>query len=180
MAKQTTIADSITLKGVGIHTGVEVTMTFKPAAANHGYAFQRTDLEGSPIIEALAHNVADTKRGTSLQKNGVTIQTCEHVLAAFVGSEVDNVLIELNASETPIMDGSSKFFVEAIEKVGIKTLDAERAEYIVKENITYTDEESGSEITLLPADDYEVTTMVDFGTKVLWNPKRNSKEAESV
>ncbi|MED5363258.1 MAG: bifunctional UDP-3-O-[3-hydroxymyristoyl] N-acetylglucosamine deacetylase/3-hydroxyacyl-ACP dehydratase, partial [Bacteroidota bacterium] len=167
MANQTTIADPITLKGVGIHTGVEVTMTFKPAVANHGYAFQRTDLEGSPIIEALANNVADTKRGTSLQKNGVTIHTCEHVLAAFVGSEVDNVLIELNASETPIMDGSSKFFVEAIEKVGIKTLDAERDEYIVKENITYTDEESGSEITLLPAEDYEVTTMVDFGTKVL-------------
>ena len=85
MAKQTTIAVPVTLKGVGIHTGVEVTMTFKPAVANHGYAFQRTDLEGSPIIEALANNVADTKRGTSLQKNGVTIHTCEHVLAAFVG-----------------------------------------------------------------------------------------------
>ena len=111
MAKQTTIANAITLKGVGIHTGEEVTMTFKPAPANHGYAFQRIDLEGSPIIEALAQHVADTKRGTSLQKNGVTIQTSEHVLAALVGCEVDNVLIELNASEPPIMDGSSKFFV---------------------------------------------------------------------
>ena len=126
MAKQTTIASSVTLKGVGIHTGEEVTMTFKPASANHGYAFQRIDLEGNPIIEALAQHVADTKRGTSLQKNGVTIQTSEHVLAALVGCEVDNVLIELNASEPPIMDGSSKFFVEAIDKVGIQELDAER------------------------------------------------------
>ena len=167
MAKQTTISKPITLKGVGIHTGVEVTMTFKPAGANHGYAFQRIDLEGSPVIQALAHNVGDTKRGTTLQNNGVKIQTCEHVLAAFVGCEVDNVLIELDASETPIMDGSSKFFVEAIEKVGIKTLDAKRDEYVVKENISFVDDESGSEITLLPAADYEVTTMVDFGTKVL-------------
>ena len=167
MAKQTTITSEITLKGVGIHTGEEVTMTFKPAPANHGYAFQRIDLEGNPIIEAHAQYVADTQRGTSLQKNGVTIQTSEHVLAALVGCEVDNVLIELNASEPPIMDGSSKFFVEAIEKVGLEELDAEREEYIVKENITYTCDESGSEITLLPADGYEVTTMVDFGTKVL-------------
>ena len=175
MAKQTTIANAITLKGVGIHTGEEVTMTFKPAPANHGYAFQRIDLEGSPIIEALAHHVADTKRGTRLQKNGVTIQTSEHVLAALVGCEVDNVLIELNASEPPIMDGSSKFFVEAIDKVGVKALDAEREEYIVKENITYTDDKTGSEITLLPADNYEVTTMVDFGTKVLGTQNANLK-----
>ena len=167
MAKQTTITNEITLKGVGIHTGEEVTMTFRPAPANHGYAFQRIDLEGHPIIEAHAQYVADTQRGTSLQKNGVTIQTSEHVLAALVGCEVDNVLIELNASEPPIMDGSSKFFVEAIEKVGLDELDAEREEYVVKENITYTCDESGSEITLLPADGYEVTTMVDFGTKVL-------------
>lgn len=167
MANQTTISTPITLKGVGIHTGEEVTMTFKPAQANHGYAFCRVDLEGHPVIEAHVQYVLDTQRGTSLQKNGVKIQTCEHVLAALVGLEIDNVLIELNASEPPIMDGSSKFFVEALEKAGITTLDLPREEYIVKENITYYDEESGSEITLLPCDNYQVTTMVDFGTKVL-------------
>ena len=106
----------------------------------------------------------------------MTIQTSEHVLAALVGCEVDNVLIELNASEPPIMDGSSKFFVEAIDKVGVKVLDAEREEYVVKENITYTCDESGSEITLLPADNYEVTTMVDFGTKVLGTQNANLKK----
>ena len=176
MANQTTISSPITLKGVGIHTGEEVTMTFKPAAANHGYAFCRIDLEGHPIIEAQAQHVLDTQRGTLLQKNGVKIQTCEHVLAALVGLEIDNVLIELNASEPPIMDGSSKFFVEALEKAGIDTLDVERDEYIVKENITYYDEESGSEITVLPCDKYQVTTMVDFGTKVLGTQNASLKK----
>lgn len=176
MANQTTISSPIILKGVGIHTGEEVTMTFKPAPANHGYAFCRIDLEGHPIIEAEAQHVLDTQRGTLLQKNGVKIQTCEHVLAALVGLEIDNVLIELNASEPPIMDGSSKFFVEALEKVGIDTLDVERDEYIVKENITYYDEESGSEITVLPCDNYQVTTMVDFGTKVLGTQNASLKK----
>jgi UDP-3-O-[3-hydroxymyristoyl] N-acetylglucosamine deacetylase/3-hydroxyacyl-[acyl-carrier-protein] dehydratase len=176
MANQTTISSPITLKGVGIHTGEEVTMTFKPAPANHGYAFCRIDLEGHPIIEAEAQHVLDTQRGTLLQKNGVKIQTCEHVLAALVGLEIDNVLIELNASEPPIMDGSSKFFVEALEKAGIDTLDVERDEYIVKENITYYDEESGSEITVLPCDNYQVTTMVDFGTKVLGTQNASLKK----
>jgi len=176
MANQTTISSPITLKGVGIHTGEEVTMTFKPAPANHGYAFCRIDLEGHPIIEAQAQYVLDTQRGTLLQKNGVKIQTCEHVLAALVGLEIDNVLIELNASEPPIMDGSSKFFVEALEKAGIDTLDVERDEYIVKENITYYDEESGSEITVLPCDNYQVTTMVDFGTKVLGTQNASLKK----
>lgn len=176
MANQTTIANSITLKGVGIHTGEEVTMTFKPAPANHGYAFQRIDLEGSPIIEALVQHVVDTKRGTTLQKNGVTIHTGEHVLAALVGCEIDNVIIELNSSEPPIMDGSSKFFVEALEKAGVKELEANREEYVVNENISYTDEETGSEITLLPADNYQVTTMVDFGTKVLGTQNATLKD----
>jgi UDP-3-O-[3-hydroxymyristoyl] N-acetylglucosamine deacetylase/3-hydroxyacyl-[acyl-carrier-protein] dehydratase len=176
MANQTTISSPITLKGVGIHTGEEVTMTFKPAPANHGYAFCRIDLEGHPIIEAQAQHVLDTQRGTLLQKNGVKIQTCEHVLAALVGLEIDNVLIELNASEPPIMDGSSKFFVEALEKAGIDTLEATRDEYVVKENITYYDEESGSEITVLPCDNYQVTTMVDFGTKVLGTQNASLKK----
>ena len=167
MVKQKTIQNEISLTGVGLHTGAEVTMTFKPAPVNNGFTFVRVDLEGSPVIEADANYVVNTQRGTNLEKLGVKIQTSEHVLAAFVGCDVDNVIIELNASEPPIMDGSSKFFVEAIEKAGIVEQDAERNYYVVKEVISFTDETTGSEIILMPADDYQVTTMVDFGTKVL-------------
>ncbi|GGC88904.1 3-hydroxyacyl-[acyl-carrier-protein] dehydratase FabZ [Flavobacterium lutivivi] len=167
MVKQKTIKNEITLKGVGLHTGQEVTMTFKPAPVNNGFTFVRVDLEGSPIIEADANYVVNTQRGTNLEKLGVKIQTSEHVLAAFVGCDIDNVIIELNASEPPIMDGSSKFFVEAIEKAEIVEQSAERVYYVVKEVISYTDEATGSEIILMPADDYQVTAMVDFGTKVL-------------
>ena len=167
MSKQTTISKPISLSGVGIHTGKKVDLVFKPAPENHGYVFCRVDLEGKPRVEADANLVVNTQRGTNLQKNGVSIQTSEHVLAALVGLEIDNVLIELNAPEPPIMDGSSKFFVEALQDAGIVKQDAARYEYIVKENITYIDEETGSEITLIPAENYQVTTMVDFGTKIL-------------
>lgn len=167
MVKQTTIQNEISLTGVGLHTGKDVTMTFKPAPANNGYTFVRVDLEGRPVIEADANYVVNTQRGTNLEKLGVKIQTSEHVLAAFVGCDVDNVIIELDASEPPIMDGSSKFFVEAIEKVGVVEQEAERKYYTVKEVIFYKDEATGSEIIVLPADEYQVTTMVDFGTKVL-------------
>ena len=167
MTKQRTIAKEVTLTGVGLHTGENVTMKFVPATENHGFAFKRVDLEGEPIIEADANYVVNTQRGTNLEKRGVKIQTSEHVLAALVGMEIDNVLIELDAPEPPIMDGSSKFFVEAIEKAGIVEQKADREEYVVKEVITYKDEASGSDITLIPSENYEITTMVDFGTKVL-------------
>jgi len=167
MVKQKTIKNEISLTGVGLHTGKEVKMTFKPAPINNGFTFVRVDLEGQPIIEADANYVVNTQRGTNLEKKGVKIQTSEHVLAAFIGCDIDNVIIELNASEPPIMDGSSKFFVEAIEKAGIEEQDAERKVYVVKEVISYTDEATGSEILVMPSDDYQVTTMVDFGTKVL-------------
>jgi UDP-3-O-[3-hydroxymyristoyl] N-acetylglucosamine deacetylase/3-hydroxyacyl-[acyl-carrier-protein] dehydratase len=167
MVKQTTIASEVSLTGVGLHTGQEVTMTFKPAPINNGFTFVRVDLEGMPIIEADANYVVNTQRGTNLEKRGVMIQTPEHVLAALVGCDLDNVIIELNASELPIMDGSSKFFVEAIEKTGIVEQEAERKIYVVKDVITYTDEATGSEITVIPSDHYCVTAMVDFGTKVL-------------
>lgn len=167
MVKQKTIQNEVSLTGVGLHTGKEVKMTFKPAPINNGYTFVRVDLEGSPIIEADANYVVNTQRGTNLEKLGVKIQTSEHVLAAFVGCDVDNVIIELNESEPPIMDGSSKYFVEAIEKAGIVEQEAERNYYVVKEVISFMDETTGSEILVMPADDYQVTTMVDFGTKVL-------------
>lgn len=166
-AKQKTIQKSVSLKGVGLHTGEEVTMKFVPAGTNHGFAFKRVDLEGEPIIEADVNYVVNTQRGTNLEKNGVKIQTSEHVLAALTGMDIDNVLIELDAPEPPIMDGSSKYFVEALEKAGIEEQDTEREEYVVKDVISYKDEATGSEITVIPSDEYQVTTMVDFGTKVL-------------
>ena len=164
---QNTIANQITLEGVGLHTGKNVVLTFKPAPANTGYVFKRTDLKGQPLVEADVQYVNDTQRGTNLIKNDVKIHTSEHVLSALVGLEIDNCLIELSAPEPPIMDGSSKFFVEAILSAGKIELSELRDEYIVKEVIHYRDEESGSEMTLIPWDNYQVTTMVDFGTKVL-------------
>lgn len=167
MAKQQTIKKEVSLTGVGLHTGNEVTLTFKPAPVNHGYSFVRTDIEGQPVIEADVNYVVNTQRGTNLEKNGVVIQTSEHVLAACVGLELDNIILELNAAEPPIMDGSSKFFVQALEEAGIEEQEAERDEFVVEEVIRYIDEETGSEILVMPADNYQVTTMVDFGTKIL-------------
>ena len=164
---QNTIANQITLEGVGLHTGKNVVLTFKPAPANTGYVFKRTDIKGQPTVEADIQYVNDTQRGTNLIKNDVKIHTSEHVLSALVGLEIDNCLIELSAPEPPIMDGSSKFFVEAILSAGKIELSELRDEYIVKEVIHYRSEESGSEMTLIPWDNYQVRTMVDFGTKVL-------------
>ncbi len=171
--KQKTIQKEISLSGVGIHTGNTVNMTIKPAPVNHGFAFSRVDLEGAPTIEAKAEYVVNTQRGTNLEKNGVQIQTSEHVLAAAVGLDIDNLLIEIDSSEPPIMDGSSKYFVEALEKAGIEEQDADIEEYIVKEIISYKDELTGSEIILMPSDQYQVTAMVDFGTKILGTQNAN-------
>lgn len=164
---QTTIKKEIALKGVGLHTGKEVTLKFAPAAANSGYTFVRNDLEGNPVVEADVQWATDTQRGTNLEKNGVKINTSEHVLSALVGLEIDNCTIYLNAPEPPIMDGSSIHFVKALKEAGIQTLDVAREEYIVTEVINYKDEETGSEITVIPSEHYQVTTMVDFGTKIL-------------
>jgi UDP-3-O-[3-hydroxymyristoyl] N-acetylglucosamine deacetylase/3-hydroxyacyl-[acyl-carrier-protein] dehydratase len=167
MVKQKTIKTEISLTGVGLHTGKEVKMTFKPAPINNGFTFVRVDLEGSPIVEADANYVVNTQRGTNLEKLGVKIQTPEHVLAALTGCDLDNVIIELNASELPIMDGSAKYFVEALEKAGIEEQNAKRNVYVVKEVISFTDEATGSEILIMPSEHYSVTAMVDFGTKIL-------------
>jgi len=175
MVKQKTIKAEISLTGVGLHTGKEVKMTFKPAPVNNGFTFVRIDLEGSPIIEADANYVVNTQRGTNLEKLGVKIQTPEHVLAALVGCDVDNIIIELNASELPIMDGSSKYFVEALETAGFVEQNAKRNVYVVKEVISFTDEASGSEILVMPSDHYCVTAMVDFGTKILGTQNANMK-----
>lgn len=165
--KQTTVAQSVSISGKGLHTGKEVTLTFKPAKSDTGFVFKRVDLDGEPEVPALAKWVNKTKRSTVLECNGVEIQTSEHVLAALTGLDYDNVLIELNATEPPIMDGSARFFIEALERAGVKELDADREVYIVTEPIHYKDAETGSEVIILPSDQYEVQVMVDFGTKIL-------------
>lgn len=165
--KQKTLASEYELNGVGLHTGKQVTMKLKPAPVNTGFVFVRTDLEGSPVVEADANYVTSTERGTTIEKKGVKIHTTEHLLAALTGMDLDNVAIEINNAEVPILDGSSKYFIEAVEKAGIVEQEAEREYFVVRDIITYHDPETGSEITAIPADEYQVTTMVDFGTKVL-------------
>ncbi|MCT2564629.1 bifunctional UDP-3-O-[3-hydroxymyristoyl] N-acetylglucosamine deacetylase/3-hydroxyacyl-ACP dehydratase [Chryseobacterium herbae] len=164
---QKTLQEEVTLSGIGLHTGKEVKLTIKPAKENTGFVFVRTDLEGHPQVEADVNYVVATERGTTLEKLGVKITTCEHLLAALVGCDVDNAILEMDASEPPILDGSSKFFVEAIESVGILEQNIAREYLVIKEVLSYADPASGSEITIIPSDTYEVTTMVDFGTKVL-------------
>ena len=164
---QNTIQKEVQLTGVGLHTGAQVSMTFKPAEPNTGFVFKRIDLEDQPIIEADVQYVTDTQRGTNLEKNGVKIHTCEHVLSALVGYEIDNCIIEIDSPEPPIMDGSSKFFLQALKSVGKQEQEEACKEYVVKEVIHFKDEETGSEMTVIPSDSYQITTMVDFGTKVL-------------
>ena len=165
--KQKTLKEEVTLSGIGLHTGKNVIMTLKPAKENTGFVFVRTDLEGHPTVEADVNYVTSTERGTSLEKKGVSIHTSEHVLAALVGMDLDNVIIELDSSEPPILDGSSKYFIEAIESVGVEEQELQRDYLVIKEVLNYVDPASGSEITIIPADNYEITCMVDFGTKVL-------------
>lgn len=174
--KQKTIQKEVSLQGVGLHTGETVKLSFKPAPENHGYGFKRTDLKDSPVIPAEAGYVCSTQRGTRLEKDGVSVQTCEHVLAACVGLEIDNVLIEINSAEPPIMDGSSKAFVEILEKAGIKEQTRNREEYIVRENISFVDEETGSEILIVPSDHYEVVTLIDFETDILGTQNATLKD----
>ncbi|MFN3940253.1 MAG: bifunctional UDP-3-O-[3-hydroxymyristoyl] N-acetylglucosamine deacetylase/3-hydroxyacyl-ACP dehydratase, partial [Chitinophagales bacterium] len=164
---QHTIKKQVTVAGVGLHTGQEVVMTFHPAPANHGIKFRRIDLENQPVIDADVDNVVDTARGTTIAKNGAKVSTVEHTLAALVGLGIDNVLIEVNGPETPIMDGSSKVFVEALDGVGLQEQDAEREYITVTENLVFKDDERHTEMTLMPASDYQVTVMIDFNSKVL-------------
>ena len=152
--KQKTLIEEVSLSGIGLHTGREVTLTIKPGKENTGFVFVRTDLEGNPQVEADVNYVTTTERGTTLEKLGVRIHTCEHLLAALVGCDIDNAVLEMNSAEPPILDGSSKFFVEAIEKVGIVEQDLPREYLVIKEVMNYIDPSTGSELTVIPADDY--------------------------
>lgn len=165
--KQTTLKAPVTLHGVGLHSGAEVSLTFQPAEANHGYKFRRVDLPGQPIIEADCDLVTDTSRGTTLEKNGASISTVEHVLAALVGLEIDNVLLDVSGPEMPILDGSSKPFVEALSACGTVELDAEREYFEIPYNIHFTDEANQVEIIAMPVNEYRLTVMVDYNSPVL-------------
>jgi len=165
--KQHTIKKAVTVSGVGLHTGVQANMTFLPAKPHHGYKFQRTDLEGQPIVDADVDNVVDLSRGTTIEQSGARINTVEHTLAALVGLEIDNVLIQLDGPEPPIMDGSSIQFVDALETAGLEEQNALRNFYEITEEIRYKDRERDVEIAALPLNDYRMTVMVDYNSPVL-------------
>jgi UDP-3-O-[3-hydroxymyristoyl] N-acetylglucosamine deacetylase/3-hydroxyacyl-[acyl-carrier-protein] dehydratase len=165
--KQRTIKSAVTISGVGLHTGKQVNLTFRPAPENHGYKFQRVDLTDNPIIDADVDNVVDTSRGTTLEQNGARIYTTEHVLAALVGLEVDNVLMEMDGPEMPIMDGSSMPFINILEQVGFQEQNAERIYFELTENLTYEDPIKKVEMLAVPQDEFRLTVMVDYNSDVL-------------
>src|SRR5512133_128328 len=165
--KQKTLREAVSISGAGLHTGKEVTITLNPAPENHGFKFRRVDLPDQPIIDADADLVVDTSRGTTIEYKEIKVSTIEHVLAALTGTDLDNVLIDLDCAETPILDGSSRYYVEAIERVGIQEQEADREYFVVDEVIRYYDENKDSEILLIPNDSFKVSVMIDYNTKVL-------------
>lgn len=171
MSKQSTIGNSFTLSGKGLHTGLNINANFLPAKENTGIVFRRVDLEEPVEIPALASYVSATERGTVLKKDNASVSTIEHIMSAFMAHGIDNCIIEVNAPEVPILDGSAKYVVEAINKVGIKELDAERKYFEVKEEMTFTN--GTSTIKLLPADDFCAEVTVDFNSPILKRQSAN-------
>ena len=165
--KQRTIKQPVSLKGVGLHTGQPVTLTFQPAPADHGYKFQRTDIEGKPVFNADVNRVVSTQRGTTIKFEQVQISTIEHALSALVGMQIDNVLIQLDGPEVPILDGSALPFVQALRQAGIEEQEAEREYFEITQPVTYRDESTGTELMALPCDHFEVITLIDFNSEVL-------------
>lgn len=169
MSKQKTLKQSFTLKGKGLHTGLDISLTFVPAPENHGIKIKRIDLEGQPIIEALAEYVTDTARGTVLKKGEAQVSTIEHAMAALFSFGIDNCMLEVDAPEFPILDGSAKYFVEQIIEVGIEDQNADKDYYVVRKKIEYTVPETGSKITLLPDDTFSLDVHIGFDSPVLNN-----------
>ena len=165
--KQHTIQAPVTVRGIGLHTGVEATMTFCPAPVGHGYKFQRVDLPGQPIVDADVDNVVDLSRGTTIEQNGARVNTVEHTLAALVGLQIDNVMIQLDGPEPPIMDGSSFEFIKAIMEQGLEEQNALRNYFEIPEEIRYVEHGRAVEIAALPLNDYRLTVMVDYNSPVL-------------
>lgn len=171
MEQQHSIKNKVSISGIGLHTGNEVTLTFKPAPVNHGICFKRIDLEGAPVIEADARYVTATDRGTTLNKNGVKLQTIEHILAACAGLKIDNLLIELNGEEPPILDGSSIEFIQCLKKAMPQAQNAIRKYFVIEKEINYEDPETGIRIQALPADEFCVSVSIDYNSKVLGKQK---------
>ena len=169
MQKQNTLAGSFTLEGKGLHTGLDIQITFNPAPENHGYKIKRVDLDGQPVIDALAENVVGTQRGTVLSKNNIQVGTIEHAMAALYAFGVDNCLIEVNAPEFPILDGSAYYYAEELQKAGIVEQNAPRDCYIVKHKIEVTDPETGSSLVILPDDKFSMNVLISFDSPVLSN-----------
>ncbi len=164
---QQTIKQETTLTGVGLHTGQNVTVKFLPAPAHHGIKFQRTDLPGEPLINADCDLVTTVQRGTTLEKGPATVATVEHLMSALIGLQIDNCLVQVNGVEIPIMDGSAKHFVEALEKAGIQEQTEERDIFELRQNIHYVDKESGVEYLAMPSNRYKVTALIDYKSEVL-------------
>ena len=164
---QRTINEEGNLEGIGLHTGKKSKLKFVPAVINHGIKFQRIDLDGMPIVDADVNNVVAVERGTTIKQNNAIISTVEHLLAAIVGLQIDNILIQIDGEEIPILDGSSKYFIECLEKCGLKTQDAARKYIEISEKITYNDEENNVEISIYPHNDYRITSMVDYNSEIL-------------
>lgn len=169
MLKQKTLKGSFTLSGKGLHTGLELTATFKPAPENYGYKIQRTDIEGQPVIDAIADNVIETTRSTVIGKNGIQVSTVEHAISALYASGIDNCLIQVNGPEIPILDGSSIEYVNKIEEVGTEEQNADRAYYIIKNKVEFTDEKTGSKIIALPDDKFNLNVMLEFESQYIPN-----------
>lgn len=166
-SNQQTLQSPVSLHGVGLHTGSHVTITMKPANPGYGIRFQRIDLPEQPVVKADADLVVDTSRGTTLEYNGARVSTVEHVLSALVGLQIDNVLIELDGPEIPILDGSAREFIEAIESAGIQEQEATRIVYSIDTNIHYYDPVKNVDMLLIPSNDYAITTLIDFNSPVL-------------
>jgi UDP-3-O-[3-hydroxymyristoyl] N-acetylglucosamine deacetylase/3-hydroxyacyl-[acyl-carrier-protein] dehydratase len=165
--KQRTLSSSFTLKGKGLHTGLELVVTFNPAPVNHGYKIKRVDVEGQPVIDAIAENVVETTRGTVLGANDVKCSTVEHAFAALYAFGIDNVLVEVNGPEFPILDGSATPYVNKLKEIGVVEQEADKEWLTVSEPIEYTDEATGSHVAILPADDFALSVTIDFNSQLM-------------
>jgi UDP-3-O-[3-hydroxymyristoyl] N-acetylglucosamine deacetylase/3-hydroxyacyl-[acyl-carrier-protein] dehydratase len=178
---QHTLKNAVTISGAGIHTGHSVTMNILPAEPNTGINFQRIDLPGKPVVKADVDNVIETNRSTTIEANGARIGTIEHLMAALVGMQIDNALIEIDREEVPILDGSSQLFIEHFSKAGVEKQNAQKIYYTIQHNITFVDEEKKVEMVALPYDDYRINTLIDFNSPVLGTQHadlRNIKDFE--
>ena len=169
MLKQKTLKESFSLSGKGLHTGLNLTVTFRPAPENHGYKIRRIDLEEKPVIDAVADNVVETTRGTVIARGGVKVSTIEHGMAALYALGIDNCLIEVNGPEFPILDGSAQYYVQEIERVGTVEQEAIKDFYIIKQKIEFRDEKSGSSIIVLPDEQFSLNVLISYDSQIIPN-----------